>query len=316
MTPRPTLSDVGALLSDEAMSALRARTDFRAVLEQLIAESLANYRELNAAGRWMLADIGRASLYMAAVILDAQPGGVSAAALTAAAQGNQASSRGRVARFIRFAQDAGEIVVSPGSDHWTRRRLILRPVFIERLRRRSICDARAISRLAPEIAPLVDSLEHDVTFRRFLTWMGVLATHDRIVGPSTPLTMFLQRHSGMRILYHLALTQSPDRGQLLETAAISRNQLSHLYEISRAHINRLLSDAEAAALLTCPTPKQIVFSQALSDDFERTLAFIVQINRAAFVATLATALEAAALDQASAVANPADELLAASGLQA
>jgi len=306
MSARPSLGDIAALLSDDAVEALRARPDFHAVTEQLVADSLANYRTLDAAGRWMLADIGRSSLYLAAVILDAQPAGVSAATLTAAAQGNQASSRGRVAQFIRFAQDAGEIVVPPGSEPWTRRRLTLRPAFAARLQRRSIADARAVSRLAPEIAPLIDSLEEDATYRRFLTWMGVLATHERVVGPPTPVTMFLHRRSGMRMLYHFALGQAPGRGRLLEEAAISRNQLSQLYEVSRAHINRLLADAEAEGLLSCPTPTRVVFSPALSDDFERTLAFVIQISRAAFVATLATALEADPLAQAPALARPAE----------
>ena len=101
MTPRPSLGDIDALLSDEAMIALRTRADFREVVEELIAVSLANYRTFDAAGRWMFADMGRSALYVAALILDARPGGVSAAALTAAAQDNRASSRGRVAQFIR-----------------------------------------------------------------------------------------------------------------------------------------------------------------------------------------------------------------------
>jgi hypothetical protein len=316
MSARPSLGDIDALLSDGAAASLRARPNFRAIVEQLITRSLANYRTLDAAGRWMLADIGRSSLYIAAVILDAQPNGVSATLLTAAAQGNQASSRGRVAQFIRFAQDAGEIVVPPGSEPWTRRRLTLRPAFVERLRRRTITDALVVSLIAEELAPLVDSLEDDATYRRFLTWIGVLATHDRLVGPPTPVTMFLNRRSGMRILYHLTLAQAPDRGRMLEEASISRNQLSQLYEVSRAHINRLLADAEAEGLLHCPTPTRVVFSPALSDAFERTLAFIIQINRAAFVATLATALEAEPPVQVVAVANPSDKPRSSSGRQA
>ena len=317
MTPRPSLADINALLSDEAMTALRARTDFREVVEELIAESLANYRTFDAAGRWMFADMGRSALYIAALILDAQPGGVSAAALTAAAQDNRASSRGRVAQFIRFAQDHGEIAVPPGSEHWTQRRLILKPAFVDRARRRSINDARVISRLAPDIAPLVDALEDDTTHRRFLTWSGVLATRERVVGPETPVTMFLHRHSGMRILYHMTLEQPPDRPQMLSEAPLSRNHLSQLYEVSRAHINRLLADAEADGLLTCPTPTRVVFSRALSDDFEKTVAFSIQLNRAAFAATLATAMEAApSPDQASAPTSPAVSPLAASGRQA
>jgi hypothetical protein len=115
----------------------------------------------------------------------------------------------------------------------------------------------------------------------------------------------------------MTLEQPPDRPQMLSEAPLSRNHLSHLYEVSRAHINRLLADAEADGLLTCPTPTRVVFSRALSDDFEKTVAFSIQLNRAAFAATLATAMEATpSQDQASAPANPAVSPLAASGRQA
>lgn len=313
MTLHRSLDDVAAMLSDGALAALRAGPDFRAVVEELIAESLDNYQTFDAAGCWMTADVGRMALYVAALLLDAQPGGLTVAALNTSAQSYDASSRGRVAQFIRFAQDAGEITVPAGPEPWTQRRLGLRAVFVERLQRRAINEARVISRLAPEIAPLAASLEDDATYRRFLLWSAVLATRERMVGPTTPVTMFLQRQSGMRILYHLTLDQPPGRERLLEDAALSRNQLSKLYRVSRAHINRLLADAEADGLLSCPRPNRVVFSAALSDDFERTMAFIIQMNRAAFVAT---ALEATPSDQASIAPSPALNLSSSAGLPA
>jgi hypothetical protein len=284
MTAPPTPTDIAALFSTEAMAALRARPDFRRVLEDQIAEGLAYYRSLDPVGRWMFADIGRTAVYGSTVLLDALPGGATVAALAASAASSHASSRGRVAQFIRFAQDAGEIAVPAGHEHWTRRPLILRPVFIDRLRQRTLVQARAAARIAPEIEPLIEGLNDDVIFRRFLSWAAILSTPERVVGPPTPVTMFLQRHSGMRILNHLMLAQAPDRTRLLEEAPLSRNQMSQLYGVSRAHINRLLADAQAQGLLHCPSPMRVAFSPELSDDFERTMAFMIQLTRAQFVA--------------------------------
>jgi hypothetical protein len=287
MTAPPQPTDIATLFSTEALAALRARPDFRGVVEELIAEGLAHYRGLDQVGRWMFADIGRTALYTSTVVLDALPGGVTVAALAASAEGSRASSRGRVAQFIRFAQDAGEIAVPAGHEHWTRRRLILRPAFIERLRQRGLVQARAAAKIAPEIEPLIDALSDEAIFRRFLSWGAALSTPERMVGPTTPVTMFLRRHSGLRILNHLTLAQSQNRAHLLEEAPLSRNQLSQLYGVSRAHINRLLADATAQGLLHCPSPQRVVFSPQLSDDFERTMAFLIQLTRAQFVAAFA-----------------------------
>jgi CRP-like cAMP-binding protein len=193
-----------------------------------------------------------------------------------------------VARFIRYAQDAGEIAVPPGSEHWTRRRLILRPAFTERLRQRTFIDARAVARLAPEVASMADKLKDDGVYRRFLAWSSLLTTSTTISGTLTPTMLFMHRQNGMQILHHLMLAQAPDRTRMLEEAPISRNQLSQTFGVSRAHINRLLADAEAQGLLTCPNPTRVVFSPILSRDYERTRAFLFQISHAAYLTTLAT----------------------------
>jgi hypothetical protein len=288
MTARPSLEDAVALLSEEAVAQRRARADFRAAVMEYTAQTLAHVRQLDPTGLWMLADIGRTGVYLSAVILDAFPDGATASALAAVSQESGAASRGRVAQFIRVAQDAGEISIPPGSEHWTRRRLILHPRFVERLRQRAVVEVRAIGRFAPEIAPLADKLAELGTFRHLLAWSGTLISSDPYANTPSAIMMFLHRECGMRILQHLALSQPPERTRMLEAAPISRNQLSGLYGVSRAHINRLLADAQAQGLLTCPTPRRVEFSQALSDDYELTLARMFQLYHAAYLATLAT----------------------------
>jgi hypothetical protein len=288
MTARPSLEDATALLSQEALDRLRARPGFRAAVEQFTAEALKHARALDATGLWMLADMGRTAIYMTAVLMDAQPGGVSVAAMAAISQETGATSRGRVAQFVNFALDAGEITLPPGADHWTRRRLILRPAFIDRLRRRSIIEARAIARFAPEIAALPDKLEDMDTYRRLLNWLVILLPTAPYSGLPSTIELFLNRECGMRILQHLTLDQAPDRVRILESAPISRNRLSQTYGVSRAHINRLLADAEALGLLSLTTPRRVEFSPALSDDYERSVAQVFQLFHAAYLATLAT----------------------------
>jgi hypothetical protein len=288
MTARPSLEEATSLLSEEAHARLRARPGFRAAVEHYIAATLAYAGELDPAGLWMLADMGRTAIYITLLLADAQPEGASVAAIAAFNQETGATSRGRVAQFIRFGQDAGEIAVPPGSEHWTRRRLILRPAFVERVRRRAIIEAHAIARFMPEIASLPDKLGDPETFRRFLVWSTVLMPPAFYAETPRAIMLFLERECGMRMLQHLALEQSPDRARMLETAPISRNQLSRLYGVSRAHINRLLADAEAQGFLSFPAPGRVVFSPTLSDAFERTIAGMFQRNHAAYLATLAT----------------------------
>jgi hypothetical protein len=294
VTARASLAEASALLSEETLVQLRARPGFRAAVEQFAAETLEYTRGIDKAGLWMLADIGRTAIYITIILLDALPEGASAAMIATVAQDTGASSRGRAARFIKFAQGAGEIAVPPGSDHWTRRRLILRPAFVARAQQRAIIEARAIARFAPEIASLPDKLSNMETYRRFLVWSAALMPPEPYSTTPSAIMLFLQRECGMRILQHLALDQAPDRTRMLESAPISRNRLSQLYGVSRAHINRLLGDAEAQGLLSFPTPRRVDFSPVLSEAYELTFASLFQRYHAAYLATLAT--EAVDLD--------------------
>jgi len=288
MTARPSLADAAALVSEEAVTRLRARPGFRAAVERYTLETLNHSRGLDPAGRWMLADLGRTAIYITVVILDALPDGASAAAIAAISKDTGATSRGRVAQFIRFAQDAGEIGVPPGSEHWTRRRLILRTAFAERLRERAMVEARAIARIAPEVSSLADKLKDDPTYRRLLLMSAMLMPQDPYAEIPGAMMFFLHRECGMRILQHLMLDQAQDRGRMLDSAPLSRNQLSQTYGVSRAHINRLFADAEAQGLVRLPTPRRVEFTPALSDDYELTLARVFQRYHAAYLATLAT----------------------------
>ena len=100
--------------------------------------------------------------------------------------------------------------------------------------------------------------------------------------------MFGMREAGLLILYDLMLSQPPDRERLLEAAPISRAALSRRFGVSRAHVNKMLSDASDAGLINCPTSDRVVFSPALSAGIERQCAEVFQLTRAAALIALAT----------------------------
>jgi hypothetical protein len=96
-------------------------------------------------------------------------------------------------------------------------------------------------------------------------------------------TLFLERDCGMTILFRLMLSQDRPRDRLLVSAGLSRAALSREFDVSRAHINRLLADAASRGLLSCPAPDVVQFSAILSRDVDLMLAQTLQITRAALM---------------------------------
>jgi hypothetical protein len=91
--------------------------------------------------------------------------------------------------------------------------------------------------------------------------------------------IFVAREGGTRIVQHLLLRQAKVRSRFLEAAPLSRSALSRNHAVSRTHVNRLLSEAEAAGALTFDGPNRLVFSPAFSDEVEAYIAGMLQVSR-------------------------------------
>ena len=285
-------SALQSLFAPAALAELRAHPGFEAAVDDLAKASLQVFAEADETGRWMFRDLGRSSLYLAAVILDSTADGLTAAALAAFARGGQTASRGRVMDFIHRAQEADELAVTPGSGPWTRRRLILKAPFIDRFRRGNRVYVEAVSGLAPDIAHLPTRLDDDVFFRKFAVSVGLASQAAASAGGLTAgERVFLDRDRGGSILFRLMTSQPRPRARLLQEALLSRSRLSREFGVSRVHINRLLSDAEALGLLSCPAPDRVVFSERLSDDVGRMMTVTLQITRAALLSAEALTAE-------------------------
>ncbi|THD60952.1 hypothetical protein [Phenylobacterium sp.] len=275
-------ADETDLLSDAAVAHLRGHPRFREAVEAFARESLVHYEQQDAATRWLLKDLGRAALYLAATILDGTPEGLTFARLAMTAASNGTCSRGRVLAFVHYAQAAGRLTVPPGPEPWARRRLVLTPAFIDPTRERLVGALEATAIVAPEVAEALPRLKSDTVARQAATAVGMLLNFRPELNrnPGGPLRqIFIARDGGMRMLQHLMVRQPAQRGRLMETARLSRAELARRYGVSRTHVNRLLDDAQAAGALTLPAADRVEFSSAFSDEVEAFFGGVMQVNR-------------------------------------
>jgi hypothetical protein len=286
-----TLASVDLLdmLTPAGVAEARAHPRFREVLLVAAQGGIAHYLASDAERRWIMRDLGRMSIALTAIILQAYQGAVTAQTLIAQALTNETSSRGRVLDFLRRTQAAGLIQVPPGEAVWTQRPLVLQPAFSEVLRTRALVEVGAAGMLFPEIGSPSSVIGDDGSLRRFLSWLAVLTTVRRPfirIAADDPLALFLHREVGMLILYDVMLGQPPGRARLLEAATFSRNALSQKFGVSRVHVNRLFSDVAALGHLSFTASDRVVFAPQLSEALEFRVAVNMQMTRASALASM------------------------------
>jgi hypothetical protein len=275
-------ADAGDLLSGTAVAQTRRHPNFRAAAEAMAANSIASFEALDTSSRWLMSDLGRASLSWGAVLLANAPQGLTAAALANGSAAGGVCSRGRAMAFLQYAQTRGLLTAAPGLEPWSRRRLMLAPAFMAPLRAqfRGLVEAAAL--VAPEVADALPRLQPDAGVRAAVTVATLLnATHPELRrNPGGPFReIFLARDGGMRVLQQLMLSQAPGRERLLEAAALSRAELARRQRVSRTHVNRILADAQTAGALSLPAPDRVLFTPALSDEVEAYYAGHIQLMR-------------------------------------
>jgi hypothetical protein len=265
----------------EAFAALRARPEFRGVVEDLARANLSAYAAASPAERWLTSDLGRAALTGAAMVLDAILGGFTTAQMIHSARANRTCSDGRVRHYLRAAAAHGFLEVDTDGTHRASARLY---AVMAR-------DARtiltAVSRLDPELAGVAD-LAGDLAFRRRMAMhigLNTRARPDLFAGPDMPVLLFLARDGGTRMMEQLITSQPPDRERLLERARTSQRALSRGAFVSRTHAARLLADGEAQGLLRAEGP-EVVATPALSEDVERHYALVLEMARVSARAAL------------------------------
>jgi hypothetical protein len=263
----------------EGLAPIRVHPDFRAFCEAVASIGSARPPSWNPALDWLTRDYVRLGLLLGLGILDAMsPSGATVRDLAAEAVRNGSCSRSRVVAFVEYAVQAGWVGVPHGPEIWTQRRLQLKAPFGGYFHQALDLTARAARNLAPEIDSALDRLAEPRSLRLYLMEIGMtLMSHPELNRPQdAPLGLFILRERGMTILQHWLVNQTEPRTQLLEHARISRRDLSMRFNVSRAHVNQLLADAEAEGLLRLSRSDEATFAPELSDELERYFALNAQ----------------------------------------
>lgn len=268
--------------SAERFAAIRAHPAFREAVETLARGNLANYGGWSVAERWLTSDLGRASLTGAVMALDGLQGGFTSGQLVHAALANRTCSEGRVRHYLRRAEANGFLETDPDQTH----RPSVRMHAVLGRGTRTILAAAA--RLDPDVEAATAAAEDLAFRRRFAMWLGLntVARPDLFAGPERPVTLFLARDGGARMLELLIARQRPARPRLLEGLEISQSQLARVAFVSRTHVSRLLDAGEAQGL-TRRTGRRIEIDPALCDDVERHYALVLEMARVSALAALA-----------------------------
>lgn len=271
----------GETFSDEAFAAIRAHPDFRAAVEGLARENLANYAGWSISERWLLSDLGRASLSGAAMMLDALFDGFTPAHLIQSALANRTCSEGRARHYLRRALANGFLT---RDDTGTLR---LSPRMHDVMGRGIAAMMHAVARLDPGLAHLRDMTRDTQFTRRLATQMGLntVARRDLFVGPDKPVLLFLGRDGGSRMMEQLIAAQPAGRSRLLERAPVSQRALAQGAFVSRTHVARLLADGEARGLFQAQACGMVV-APDLSEDVERHYALVLEMGRVSAHAAL------------------------------
>lgn len=268
------------------LAALRARPCFCRVVETYAAANLGEYRARPLIERWMVSDIGRASLSGTISILDAHGRLTPAALMGSRAVTGGEVSRGRARAYLQRAI-ANDLIVAPPGALGPDTLLTTSPRFQATMTRvlRTTLEAAAV--FWPAVAPALERLDEAAFYRRVAQGLGKIVVARADLFPvERPLWLFHGRDGGGRMLEDLINRQRPDRRRLLDDCEVTHSALARASLCSRAHVIQLLIDGEALGLLR-RDGRTLVIAPELSEDAE-------QFYAASFAAAAAAALTALA----------------------
>lgn len=273
-------------ITTQDVAALRAHPDFRAAVETYAANNLASYRARPLIERWMVSDIGRASLSGTVSILDAHGRLTPAALMGSKPVTGGEVSRGRVRAYLQRAI-ANELILAPPGPLGMDSLLTTSPRFRETMRRalRNVLEAAAS--LSPAAAPALERMGEDAFYQQVARRLGAIVIARADLFPvDRPLWLFHGRDGGGRMLEYLIARQRPDRQRLLEDGKVTHSGLARASLCSRTHVIQLLADGEALGLLR-RDGRTLTVARELSDDAERFYAATFSVVAAAALAALA-----------------------------
>lgn len=265
---------------------IRDHPGFRAAVEAYAAANLARYSGLSLVERWLISDMGRASLSGSVAVLDSQGLLTAASFMNSPPIRSGEVSRGRARLYLHRAMANGLIAAVAG-DATPGRNTPLAPTPRFRAVMTGVLSVGllAVSRIAPEVAPALSRLEDVGFLRRASFHVGRLLAAQNLFPLDLPVRLFQGRDGGTRMLEVLIQQQAPDRVRLLGRCRASRSALARAGFVSRAHVIQTLRDGLAAGLLETDG-RWLIIAPALSDDATRYYATLFAVTRRATLAAL------------------------------
>lgn len=267
----------------------RANPRFHAAIELEARLARDAHHALPEGHRWLLGDRGRFNMGLVALLLAAS-GTLTAQNLSQISRARGIGSAGRALKYVEHLLRYGLVSAQPGEGRWTTHNLTLGPILIDHYRARFRAMLEGLRIFDPSVAPALDLIDTDEFLPLCLALAGANGDNSELARQvyAGGIGLFMEPDCGMLILMDLMLAQAPARARLLERAPLSRYGLARDYGVSRAHINKLLSDAGEAGLLALEDDgSALVFSQRLSDVLELHNAAIFHGLRAGIAQYLA-----------------------------
>lgn len=269
----------------EGLAQARANPQFHPAIELEARLARDAYHALPEGHRWLLGDRGRFNMGLIALLL-AGSGALTAQNLSQISKARDIGSSGRARKYVEHLLRHGLVSAEPGDGRWTTHRLTLGPILVGHYRTRLRATLEGMRLFEPSVTPALALTETDEFLPLCLTLAGANGDNSELAQQiyADGLGIFLERDCGMLILMDLMLAQPAGRSRLLERAPLSRYGLARDYGVSRAHINKVLSDAAAAGLLSLEDDGGTVL-------FSRRLSELLELHSAAIFLGLRTGVD-------------------------
>lgn len=254
----------------EGLAQARANPQFQPAIELEARLARDAYHALPEGHRWLLGDRGRFNMGLIALLL-AGSDALTAQNLSQISKARDIGSSGRARKYVEHLLRHGLVSAESGDGRWTTHRLTLGPILLGHYRARLRATLEGMRLFDPSVTPALALTETDEFLPLCLTLAGANGDNSELAHQiyADGLGIFLERDCGMLILMDLMLAQPADRSRLLARAPLSRYGLARDYGVSRAHINKMLSDAAAAGLLSLEDDGgTVLFSHRLSELLE------------------------------------------------
>jgi hypothetical protein len=256
----------------EAVAAMRARPGFRRAVEASARGVLDLYLTVDTDMRWVFRDRGRFFIGATLVMLHRQ-GLLTAASLkNAVADLLREASAGRVRAFLQRTMGCGLVTVARDATGKPMRALIPANDFLRNYQLHRLAIAAAFAKLDPAMEAMCNAIAGpDYPAVEMFLSTAMMQRPDIFADvPREAVFTFFSREAGFTILFDLMLSQPARRNSLLERAPVTVHGLAQRHSVSRAHVLRLLTDAEESGWLTFDREKrEIRFAAKFSDRFER-----------------------------------------------